>query len=417
MWGYSNNNSLDTGIVRNAEIYQWNIGVQHLFPAGITIGADYSASRSTHLPYSSSSGAAEHNFLPSAMRNQIVAHYNACVATGSSNCVAPSDVLGTLVPNPFQCFFTVIASPPSYCPAAPIFNEPGSLYSTDAQIPLGNLLNPFPQFNGGFDGLAPQTAHAVYNSLQVRFQKRASHYISFEGNYTLSKMMDDSSAGANSFISNAFGVGIQTLDNRKAEWSIGASDATHRMVLATIVDLPVGRGRWIGRGMNRFMDGVVGGWSVATILTFQSGTPLNITMANGRLSNGSQRPNVTCSNPSSGVSYHDAAKNGLTNFDQTASVFKQSGCFADPGDQVPGNAPRHFSNLRSDGIHNSDISFSKQFAIREHMKLQLRGEFFNFTNTPRFDQPDTAWDDGTFGAVTGTLGDPRHMQFGARFEF
>jgi hypothetical protein len=413
MWGYSNNNSLDTGIVRNAEIYQWNIGVQHLFPAGITIGADYSASRSTHLPYSSSSGAAEHNFLSSAMRNQIVADAAAC--TGA-NCLGPSDTLASLVNNPFQCFFTVISSPASYCPASPIFNEPGSRYNND-QIPLGNLLNPYPQFDGSFSGLALLTAHSVYNSLQVRFQKRPSHYISFEGNYTLSKAMDDSSAGANSFISNAFGVGIQTLDNRKAEWSIGASDATHRMVLATIVDLPVGRGRWIGRDMNRFLDAVAGGWSVATILTFQSGTPLDITMANGRLSNGSQRPNLTCSNPSSGVSYHDAAKNGLTNFDQTASVFKQSGCFADPGDQVPGNAPRHFSNLRSDGIHNVDVSFSKQFAIREHMKLQLRGEFFNFTNTPRFDQPDTAWDDGTFGAVTGTLGNPRQMQFGARFEF
>ena len=84
MWGYSNNNSLDTGTVRNAEIYQWNIGVQHLFPAGITIGVDYSASRSTHLPFSSSSGASERNFLPSAIRNQIVANSNACVANRKS---------------------------------------------------------------------------------------------------------------------------------------------------------------------------------------------------------------------------------------------------------------------------------------------------------------------------------------------
>jgi len=418
MWGYSNNNSLDTSTVRNAEIYQWNIGVQHLFPAAITIGVDYSASRSTHLPFSSSSGASERNFLPSAIRNQIVAKSNACVANPNPNspCVAPSDVLASQVNNPFQCFFTVIAPLPAYCPASPIFNEPASRYNDDT-IPLGNLLNPFPQFDGSFSGLALLTAHSVYNSLQVRFQKRTSHYISFEGNYTLSKAMDDSSAGANSFITNTLSVGLQNLEDHKAEWSISANDATHRLVLATIVDLPVGRGRWIGRGMNRVLDGVAGGWSVSTILTFQSGNPLNIVMANGRLANGSQRPNVTCSNPSSGVSYRDAAFNGLTNFDQSASVIKQSGCFVDPGDQVLGNAPRHFSNLRSDGIHNSDVSFSKEFAIRESMKLQLRGEFFNFTNSPRFDFPDTSFDDGTFGAVTGTLGDPRHMQFGARFEF
>src|SRR5215472_7190581 len=78
LWGFPNNNSLDTGDGRNAEIYQWNLGVQHLFPAGITIGVDYSASRSTHLPYSSFSGTANRNFMPSSIRNQIVAQYNAC---------------------------------------------------------------------------------------------------------------------------------------------------------------------------------------------------------------------------------------------------------------------------------------------------------------------------------------------------
>ena len=84
LWGLSNNNSLDTTPARNAEIYQWNVGVQHLFPGEITIGVDYSASRSTHLPYSSSSGAANQNFLPSSIRNQIVADYNACLAAPPS---------------------------------------------------------------------------------------------------------------------------------------------------------------------------------------------------------------------------------------------------------------------------------------------------------------------------------------------
>jgi hypothetical protein len=84
---------------------------------------------------------------------------------------------------------------------------------------------------------------------------------------------------------------------------------------------------------------------------------------------------------------------------------------------VAGNAPRYFSNLRSDGIHNVDVSLSKEFGIREGMKLQVRGEFFNFTNTPRFAIPDTTLTDAEFGQVTETLGSPRVMQFGIRFEF
>ena len=100
LWGFANNNSLDTGEARNAEIYQWNLGVQRLFPGQIVIGVDYSASRSTHLPYSSFSGTANRNFLPSSIRNQIVnGNLAAC------NGLGPSDCLAQQVANPFQPLF------------------------------------------------------------------------------------------------------------------------------------------------------------------------------------------------------------------------------------------------------------------------------------------------------------------------
>jgi hypothetical protein len=179
-------------------------------------------------------------------------------------------------------------------------------------------------------------------------------------------------------------------------------------VLATIVELPVGRGRWIGRDMNRIADAFVGGWSISTILTFQTGTPISL-ISGGTLEGGVQRPDVTCPQVSSGISYHEAAATG-------ASIFNLN-CLSSPGDQVAGNAPRYFSNLRSDGIHNVDVSLSKEFEIREGMKLQVRGEFFNFTNTPRFAIPDTTLTDAEFGQVNSTLGSPRVAQVGIRFEF
>ena len=72
----------------------------------------------------------------------------------------------------------------------------------DDTIPLINLLRPYPQFDGNFEGLPKLVAMSRYNSLQIRFQKRASHYISFEGNYTFSRATDDSSAGRNAWIGN-----------------------------------------------------------------------------------------------------------------------------------------------------------------------------------------------------------------------
>ncbi|MBV8810695.1 MAG: carboxypeptidase regulatory-like domain-containing protein [Acidobacteriaceae bacterium] len=55
--------------------------------------------------------------------------------------------------------------------------------------------------------------------------------------------------------------------------------------------------------MNRWLDAVIGGWSVSSIFTFQSGQPIPIGMSIPRLADGNQRPNVTCSDPSAGISY------------------------------------------------------------------------------------------------------------------
>jgi hypothetical protein len=266
-------------------------------------------------------------------------------------------------------------------------------------------------------------SNSFYNSMQVRFQKRAGHYISFEGNYTFSKSTDDSSAGFNSFVGTLDSGNVQQLDRLKLEHGISANDATHRLVLATVLQVPVGRGRWIGRDMNPFLSGVIGGWGVSMVITRQSGQPLafsTVGTANGLFLDGNQRPSILCNQLSSGISYHQAAANGL-NGTGNPSVFNAS-CFGYPGDEVPGDAPRYIATLRTDGIRNADVSFSKEFAIRESMKLQVRAEFFNFTNTVRFAPPNTSvstdpTNPGSFGTVTSSANSPRHTQFGVRFEF
>jgi hypothetical protein len=96
-------------------------------------------------------------------------------------------------------------------------------------------------------------------------------------------------------------------------------------------------------------------------------------------------------------------------------------CFVDPGDQVPGNGPRYYSGLRTDGIHNFDANLYKEFTPHEGMTLQLRAEVFNTFNTPRFAPPDTnfAPGDSQFGIISSTAAGyrPRGIQWGVRFEF
>ena len=161
--------------------------------------------------------------------------------------------------------------------------------------------------------------------------------------------------------------------------------------------------------MNRVLDAIVGGWALNSVVTLQSGQPLGLFNSAGLLVDGNQRPNVICSQLSTGLSYRDAAKSG-------GSVLNQD-CFGDPGDNIPGNAPRHFSNLRGDGIRNLDTSLSKEFKIRETKLLQVRAEMFNAFNHQRFAFPDLGSGDGALGQVTQTTNNFRRMQFGARFQF
>jgi hypothetical protein len=388
LWGLANSNNLDLGTARNAEIYQWNLGIQQTLPGKIVLGINYSANRSTHLPWGGYSSTNNRNFIPSDVRR----NYN-------------SEQLGSLTNNPFQSLFSG--------PTA-LFNQPESRYG-DPQLPVINLLRPYPQFDGVFQGQPKLIAMSWYNALQFVFQKREGRYLNLEGNYTWSKNMDDSSTGFNAFVGTLNNGNPQELDNLKAEWSVSANDATNRFVLAAVLQVPVGRGSLIGAHMNRALNAALGGWQLTTLTTFQTGQPLPITMGSGRLADGNQRASITCApgrTLTTGISIHHAAEYGLP--------YINANCFADPGDQQAGNTPRYLSNLRSDGIHNVDFSLERAYKFGDRAgQLEIHGDCLNCTNTERFGIPDFGYGDSTFGTISGTAGGalPRNMQLGVRYEF
>ncbi len=384
LWGHSNGNH-GSEANRNAEIYQWNFGIERELPGLVKLEVHYSASRATHLPWNYS--VEDRNFVSRADREK----------WGSQG-------LEELVPNPFQYLFQSING------STPIFNEPDSLYN-DGTTQRINLLRPFPQFDGGFTGFPLFAASSSYHSLQVRFEKQHSHGLVFLGNYTFSKFIDDTDSGGNAWIGNLGFAGTpQDFTNRRAEKSVSANDTPHRLAFAVIYELPVGRGRPLGRQMNRALDGIVGGWRVSTNVALQTGGPTTFGLQNGRLADGTQRPNIN-GNACSGANV-DAVVNG------TANYF-DSNAFAVPADQIPGTAGRYYSNCRQPGIHNLNFQLAKRISLRESMALEFRADFFNFLNTPRFYAGNTTFGSDSFGVIDSLASSsrPRHGQIGIRFEF
>ncbi len=385
LWGYGNGNH-DSLVFRNGEIYQWNFGIERQVSNSTLIEVNYSANRSVHLPW---------NFKP--------------LTRGNRNFIGAADRekwgtsgLEQLVPNPFQYLFTQVPGMP-----APIFSEPDSIYN-DSTVPRLNVLRPFPQFDGTFAGLPFFAASGSYNSLQVRFERRTSHGLSFTGNYTFSKFITTSDEGANAWMGKLQGGSPQDLNNLAAEKSISGNDTPHRLAFAVIYELPLGRGRLLGNHMNRGLEAVIGGWRVTSFTTLQTGQPLDVRTYHNHLSDGRQRPDLT-GHPCSGASV-DAVVAG------TARYFNSS-AFSQPGDQMPGTAPRYFSDCRVPGIHSIDFGIAKQFQFKESMYLEARGEFFNFLNTPRFGFPGGRFGRGSFGTINGQANGPRGGQIGFRFVF
>ncbi len=385
-WGLNYGNNLQTSTVNDGHIYEWNLGVQRTLPWKLVVSVNYAANRSTHLPWL---GTGNRNFIPSSVREQYT-----------------SEQLYGLVNNPFQGLFVG--------PGA-IVNQPTSIYD-NSQIPLLNTLRPYPQFDGEFAGYRfLQEASSWYNALQIVFHRRAGRYLSLEGNYTWSRWEDDSSAAANSFMGTLGAGNPEALDQLNREWSVSANDAPNRAVIGAVVTLPIGRGYLVGAHMNRTLNGFVGGWQVSTLTTFQSGQPLDVFMGNARLADGSQRPNVdySCS-LKTGISWVNAA--------ETGNPYLSQSCFSDPGDQQLGDAPRYFSSIRSQGIHEFDFSLQKKFAVKgniENRNIEARADCFNCMNTPRFAPPDTGFQDGSYGTVYSSAGgwSPRSMQLAITYTF
>jgi hypothetical protein len=147
---------------------------------------------------------------------------------------------------------------------------------------------------------------------------------------------------------------------------------------------------------------VVSGWEVSGIVTLQSGMPFTINSGRdvANTGSGSQRPDRIASGELSNPTINEW-------FDTSAFVLNAPYTWGNSGRNI----------LYTDGLKTWDASLLRNFAIREGMRLQLRGEFFNVLNHPDFGTPVTNLSSSNFGMVFGTSNAPRIGQVALKFIF
>jgi hypothetical protein len=145
-------------------------------------------------------------------------------------------------------------------------------------------------------------------------------------------------------------------------------DTAHRFVTSGLWDLPVGKGKKV-EIKNAFVDGVIGGWQLGSIVTLQTGFPITVSIGGtDRSGNGSgyDRPNAT------GVTPFLANPIPSLWFDKAAFALQPAGTL--------GNAGR--GTLVGPGFVTWDFSTHKSFLIHEGHSVQFRWEAFNIMNHP-----------------------------------
>jgi hypothetical protein len=289
------------------------------------------------------------------------------------------------------------------------FEPCGSSYGAGAGYPINFWrANPFAT---GAATYLDDNGYSNYNGLQVEFRQRQWHGLSMNANYTLSKtygvaVATDFAAGYTQF----------TLRDPLSSEAPAPTDRRHVVHVSGTYDLPFGRDKqWLKSGI---LEKIAGGWTVSTIVTFQSGTPFRITGNNNTFNNlrdgGLILKGVTQQDIQDRVGlYFDAA--GLAYYlppDWVAQV-RADGTLA--SNNEPGTWGQIFY-LHGPHQTFTDIGISKAVNITDRVRFKFQTEMLNAFNHPVFGQGTTGLTATGFGRANQT-GTSRRIEFRGNIEF
>ena len=268
------------------------------------------------------------------------------------------------------------------------------------------------QFATGAVALMDDRGFSNYHGLQVEFRQRNWHGVSLNANYTLSKTMAIATQGGD------FTAAYTEFSNRDLmlSYAPAQTDRRHVVHVSGTYDLPFGNGRrWLNDGI---LEKLAGGWTVSTIVTFQSGTPFRITGQNNTFNNlrdgGLTLNGITPQDIQDRIGlYRDAA--GLTYYLPPDWIAQVKADKTIASNRVPGTWGEIFY-LHGPHQTYTDIGISKAVNITGRVRFKFQTEILNAFNHPTFGQGTTAFEATGFGRNNQTA-TSRRIEFRANIEF
>ena len=251
-----------------------------------------------------------------------------------------------------------------------------------------------------------------YNAMTVDVKHRFNRGLTFRGAYTWSKALDDGDSLNATAAANAPAL-ASNPSNLHADWGPATYDVRNVGVVNVSYELPIGQGKQYFGGLGGWRNALIGGWTLNSIVTAQSGFPFTPQLSFNPSNDGDSRNPVRPSwNP---------AFTGSVILGTSAQWFNPQ-AFMVPAQGTFGNVGRNV--LTGPGLATWDFSILKETHLFENLNLQLRAEVFNALNRANFDTPQlivftspsaTPAQASQFaGTFTSTSTTSRQIQFGLK---
>jgi hypothetical protein len=266
-----------------------------------------------------------------------------------------------------------------------VFSPGATTATTNARRVLVRRNPAYGAFYGTI-GQLDDTGRGNYNGLLISAQRRLRGGFSVLSNYTLSRCMSDPAT------TELTGPTITDPTNPDLDYSACDSDRRHVVNLSLVARTPS-----FG---NHAVNAVLGGWQIAPLVRWQSGSSFSVTTG--------------VDNALSGVGGQRAVQLQDDIYgDRTVNNYLSAAAFGAP-------AAGTYSELKPNAFYGpsrlqNDLGVSRNFKVAERT-FQFRWEIFNVLNKANFNNPTTGLNSSNFGRIL-SAGDPRIMQFAFKFDF
>jgi len=322
---------------KSPRMQRWQVGLQRELRGGFVAEASYVGNYGDRIELTRNINATPNEYLSaSPVRDQARINY-----------------LTANVPNPFF----------GLMPTTAIAAFRG------ATIPRERLLRPYPQF----DEVRTTTneGRSWYHALQARIEKRFSRGYTVSAAYTFSRFEE-----ARDFLNPG---------DASPTRNVSDLDSPHRLSVSGIWELPFGEERRFAADAPAVLSGLISGWQLTGIYTYQSGRPVGTF---GNLLFTGNLDDIAADDQSLARWFNvDAGFNRVSaqQLDRNIRTF-----------------PLRFDHVRQDAMNNVDLSLIKNTRVFGGKTLQFRFESLNAFNHPWFPGPNLTVTGAAFGTVSAS---------------